>query len=46
MMIYAMIYDIIIYDDICNDISFDTKNLTQGGQSFKCLVKKFTERRT
>ena len=35
MMIYAMIYDIIIYDDICNDISFDKKNLTQGGLFFK-----------
>ena len=39
MMIYAMIYDIIIYDDICNDISFDIKNLTQGGGSFQVLLK-------
>ena len=45
MMIYAMIYDIIIYDDICNDISFDIKNLTQGGGLFSSLVKKFTEKR-
>ena len=38
-----MIYDIIIYDDICNDISFDIKNLTQGGL-FQVLLKNSQKR--
>ena len=39
MMIYAMIYDIIIYDDICNDILFDIKNLTLEEAFSSALLK-------
>ena len=45
MIIYAMIYDTIIYDYICNDILFDIKKSHTRDGLFKCLVKKFTEKR-
>ena len=38
-MIYAMIYDIIIYDDICNDIWFDNKKAHTGGGFLSALLK-------
>ena len=45
MIIYAMVYDTIIYDYICNDISFDKKNHTERGFFSIPLLKKFTEKR-